>query len=152
MLPAKRRVLVVDDEGDIRVIVGLNLGLAGLEFGEAANGHEALEILRAGGWDACILDLSMPEMDGFDVLDALRTEGILDELAVIVLSAKGAPAVAIEAMQRGAHAHLTKPFSPAAVAQIVDELIDLTPAQRGARRDGMIERAGTLDRLGLRTV
>lgn len=152
MLPTKRRVLVVDDEGDIRVIVGLNLGLAGLEFGEAANGYEALQILRAGGWDACILDLSMPEMDGFDVLDALRTEEILDELAVIVLSAKGAPAVAIEAMQRGAHAHLTKPFSPAAVAQIVEELIDLTPAERRSRRNEMIQRAGTLDRLGLRTV
>lgn len=152
MPAAKRRVLVVDDEGDIRVIVGLNLGLAGLEFGEAADGSEALEILRAGGWDACILDLSMPEMDGFGVLDALREEQILDSLAVIVLSAKGAPSVAIEAMQRGAHAHLTKPFSPAAVAQIVEELIDLSPEERRSRRDDMIERAGTLNRLGLRTV
>ncbi len=152
MLPAKRRVLVVDDEHDIRVIVGLNLALAGLEFGEAATGHEALQILRAGGWDACILDLSMPQMNGFDVLDVLREEGILDELAVIVLSAKGAPEVAVQAMQRGAHAHMTKPFSPATVAQIVDELIDLAPAERGARRDGMIETAGTLDRLGLRTI
>lgn len=152
MTPSQRRVLVVDDEGDIRVIVGLNLGLAGLEFGEARNGAEALQTLRAGHWDACVLDLSMPEMDGFEVLDALTSDGTIDDLAVVVLSAKGAPAIAIQAMQRGAHAHLTKPFSPAAVAQIVQELIDLTPEERRARRDEMIERAGTLGRLGLRTV
>jgi two-component system response regulator ResD len=152
MSRTKPRVLVVDDEGDIRVIVGLNLGLAGLEFGEAKDGSEALKILRGGGWDACILDLAMPELDGFGVLDALRAEGIIDDLAVIVLSAKGSPSVAINAMKRGAHAHLTKPFSPAAVAQIVEELIGLSPEERRARRDDMIQRAGTLDRLGLRTV
>lgn len=152
MPSTKPRVLVVDDEGDIRIIVGLNLGLAGLDFGEAANGSEALQILRTGGWDACILDLSMPGMDGFEVLDALREDGIIDDLAVIVLSAKGAPSVAIEAMQRGAHAHLTKPFSPGAVAQTAQELIGLSAEERRSRRDDMIQRAGTLDRLGMRTV
>lgn len=152
MSQRKQRVLVVDDEGDIRVIVGLNLGLAGMEFGEASDGSEALEYLRTGEWDACILDLAMPEVDGFGVLKSLRDEGIVDDLAVIVLSAKGSPTVAIEAMELGAHAHLTKPFSPAAVAQAVEELIELTPDQRRERRREMIERAGTLSRLGLRTV
>lgn len=150
--PKQHRVLVVDDEGDIRQIVGLNLDLAGMEFGEARDGGEALECLRSGDWDACILDLAMPEVDGFDVLRALNDEGIIDKLAVIVLSAKGAPSIAIEALQLGAHAHLTKPFSPAAVAQAVEELIALTPDERRERRQEMIERAGALGRLGLRTV
>lgn len=148
----QRRVLVVDDEGDIRVIVGLNLDLAGMEFGEAKDGAEALQFLRSGDWDACILDLAMPDVDGFDVLRALRDEGIVDQIAVIVLSAKGSPSVAIEALELGAHAHLTKPFSPAAVAQAVDELIGLTPEERRQRRKEMLERAGDLSRLGLRTV
>lgn len=150
--PKQHRVLVVDDEGDIRQIVGLNLDLAGMEFGEARDGREALECLRSGDWDACILDLSMPEVDGFEVLKALNEEGVIDHLAVIVLSAKGAPSVAIEALQLGAHAHLTKPFSPAAVAQAVEELIALTPDERRERRQEMIDRAGALGRLGLRTV
>lgn len=150
--PKQQRVLVVDDEGDIRVIVGLNLDLAGMEFGEARDGTEALECLRSGEWDACILDLAMPELDGFEVLRAMTDEGIVDQLAVIVLSAKGSPSVAIEALQLGAHAHLTKPFSPAAVAQAVEELIELTPEQRRERRREMIERAGALSRLGMRTV
>ena len=148
----QQRVLVVDDEGDIRVIVGLNLDLAGMEFGEATDGAEALEFLRTGDWDACILDLAMPDVDGFDVLKKLRDEGITDEIAVIVLSAKGSPSVAIEALELGAHAHLTKPFSPAAVAQAVQELIGLTPEERRQRRSEMIERAGNLSRLGMRTV
>jgi DNA-binding response OmpR family regulator len=148
----QQRVLVVDDEGDIRVIVGLNLGLAGMEFGEARDGGEALEFLRTGNWDACILDLAMPNVDGFDVLRSLSEEGIVDRIAVIVLSAKGTPAVAIEAMQLGAHAHLTKPFSPAAVAQTVEELIALSPEERRKRREEAIDRAGTLSRLGVGTV
>jgi len=146
------RVLVVDDEGDIRVIVGLNLGLAGMEFGEAKDGNEALDFLRGGDWHACILDLAMPTVDGFEVLKTLSAEGIIDQIAVIVLSAKGSPAVAIEALQLGAHAHLTKPFSPGAVAHTVGELIALSPEERRARRDEMIERAGALSRLGLGTV
>lgn len=148
----QQRVLVVDDEGDIRVIVGLNLDLAGMEFGEARDGAEALQYLRSGEWDACILDLAMPEVDGFAVLRALSEEGIIDDLAVLVLSAKGAPSIAIEAMELGAHAHLTKPFSPAAVAQAVEELIELTPEQRRERRREMIERAGALSRIGMKTV
>jgi len=146
------RVLVVDDEDDIRVIVGLNLGLAGMEFGEAKDGNEALDSLRSGDWDACTLDLTMPPVDGFEVLKALSEEGIIDEIAMMVLSAKGSPAVAIAALQLGAHAHLTKPFSPGAVANTVEELITLTPEERRARRDEMIERAGALSRLGLGTV
>lgn len=148
----QRRVLVVDDEGDIRVIVGLNLDLAGMDFGEAKDGAEALRFLRSGDWDACILDLAMPDVDGFDVLRALKDEGIIDDIAVIVLSAKGSPSVAIEALELGAHAHLTKPFSPAAVAQAVEELIELSPEERRQRRREMIERAGDLSRLGMRTV
>ena len=146
------RVLVVDDEGDIRVIVGLNLGLAGMEFGEARDGNEALDFLRTHTWDACILDLAMPTVDGFEVLKVLSDEGIIDQIAVVVLSAKGSPTVAIEAMQLGAHAHLTKPFSPGAVAQTVEELISLTPEERRERRREMIDRAGALSRLGLGTI
>lgn len=148
----RRRVLVVDDEGDIRVIVGLNLDLAGMEFGEAKDGKEALEFLRTGTWDACLLDLAMPNVDGFEVLRALSDERLVDQLAVIVLSAKGSPAVAIEALQLGAHAHLTKPFSPGAVARAAEELMQLSPEERRERRQEMIDRAGALSRLGLGTV
>jgi two-component system response regulator ResD len=146
------RVLVVDDDPDIRTIVGLNLTLAGMEIGEASNGQEALDELAASEWDACILDLAMPQTDGMTALKALRENKRLDELVVVVLSATSTPARAIEGMEIGAHAHLTKPFSPAAVAGIVQELIDLSPEARDERRRSMLERASQMERLGMTTV
>ena len=148
----RRSVLVVDDEADIRMIVGMNLGLAGLEFGEAENGEVALEMLRSGNWDGCILDLAMPEMNGFEVLQHLKEEAILERTSVVVLSANGAPATAIEAMELGAHAHLSKPFSPTAVAQTMRELLALPLEERAERRQEMIDRATNLDRLGVSTI
>lgn len=126
--------------------------MVGIGFGEAGDGGEALEMLRSGEWDGCILDLAMPEMDGFEVLEHLRDEDILDRTSVVVLSANGAPATAIQAMQLGAHAHLRKPFSPAAVAQTMRELLDLAPEERAERRLELINRATDLDRLGVTTV
>ncbi len=146
------RVLVVDDDADIRTIVGLNLGLAGMQTGEACNGAEAVEMLGTGDWDACILDLAMPKTDGMTALHQLKEKGILDKLVVVILSATSSPARAIQGMKVGAHAHLTKPFSPAAVATLVQELIDLGPEDRTKRRMELLDRAGELERLGILTV
>ena len=145
-------MLVVDDDPDIRTIVGLNLTLAGMTTGEASNGAEALELLTPGAWDAVILDLAMPRTDGMTALKQLREDEKLDDVVVIVLSATSSPARAIEGLELGAHAHLTKPFSPAAVANIVQELIDLTPEERSDRRKAMLQRASELARLGMTTV
>jgi two-component system response regulator ResD len=146
------RVLVVDDDPDIRTIVGLNLGLAGMQTGEASNGDEALTMLSTGEWDACILDLAMPKTDGVTALRELKAKEMLNDLVVVVLSATSSPARAIEGLKLGAHAHLTKPFSPAAVATLLQELIDLSPEERHRRRIGFLERAGELERLGIETV
>lgn len=152
MSPKPSRVLVVDDDPDIRTIVGLNLTLAGMDIGEASNGREALDQLETGEWDACILDLAMPETDGMTALRELRDTNRLDDLVVIVLSATSTPARAIQGMEIGAHAHLTKPFSPAAVAGIVQELIALPSKERDERRRSMLERATEMERLGMDTV
>lgn len=143
------RVLVVDDEPDIRTVVGLNLRLAGMEFGEAKDGKEALAMLRSGGWDACLLDLMMPGTDGYGVLRGLRSSRLLEDVAVIVLSAKGSPAAALSALELGAHAYLIKPFSAPAISQTIYELIALTPHEREERRRESIRRAGDLERLGV---
>lgn len=152
MSSAIPRVLVVDDDPDIRTIVGLNLGLAGMQTGEASNGDEALTMLSTGEWDACILDLAMPKTDGVTALRELKAKEMLNDLVVVVLSATSSPARAIEGLKLGAHAHLTKPFSPAAVATLLQELIDLSPEERHRRRIGFLERAGELERLGIETV
>jgi two-component system response regulator ResD len=146
------RVLVIDDEPDIRMIVGMNLTLVGMEFGEAQDGKVAIDLLTSQEWDGCILDLAMPEADGFEVLRVMQANDLIDKMGVLVLSANGAPTTAIEAMELGAHTHLAKPFAPGAVAEAMRELIELTPEQRVERRAEMKERAGNLDRLGVNTV
>jgi DNA-binding response OmpR family regulator len=147
-----RQVLIVDDEKDIRTIVGINLGLAGLGFSEAIDGTQALEMLRKDDYDACILDLTMPGASGFEVLRKLAGGRTIDRPAVVVLSARGAPADALEALKLGAHAHLTKPFSPADLTELVRVLIDLGPQGRQKRRLKAIERATSLDHYGVRSV
>ena len=147
-----RRILIVDDEHDLRMIVAMNLRLMGVETGEASEGATALEMFQNEEWDGCVLDLTMPSVDGFAVLEKLRDDGRLDRIAVVVLSADGAPETAIRAMELGAHAHVSKPFSPAAVAQTVLEICELSPEERVTRREEMIERASDLVRLGVRKV
>jgi CheY-like chemotaxis protein len=66
------RVLIVDDNEDVRRILELRLGLAGFDVSGAANGREGLAALRGAKWDLVLLDLVMPEVDGFEFLAALR--------------------------------------------------------------------------------
>jgi len=68
------RVLIVDDNEDVRRILALRLGLAGFEVRDAADGRAGLEALRGGSWDLVLLDLVMPELDGFDVLAELQDQ------------------------------------------------------------------------------
>lgn len=143
------RILVVDDESDIRLVVGLNLQLAGLEFGQASNGREAIEMLTVGGWDGCILDLAMPGVDGYAVLNAMTAAGAIDDMGVVVLSAHAAPAEALRALSAGAHVHVTKPFSPHVVTESMSELLGFAPQERAAHRRTMIARAEELQRLGV---
>jgi two-component system response regulator AtoC len=134
------------------MVVGLNLGLAGMEVGEASSGADAFDMLSDGEWDACLVDLMMPGSDGFELIEALKTSGQIDEMVVVVLSAEGSPSSAIRAMKLGAVAHLTKPFSPNAVGQILAELIETPAEERQARRLESIQRAGALERMGVHTV
>jgi DNA-binding response OmpR family regulator len=146
------QVLIVDDNDDIRTILGINLGLAGLGYAEATDGMQALSMLRANDYDACILDLTMPGVSGFEVLRQLARGGRIDTPAVIVLSARGGPADALEALNLGAHAHLTKPFSPSDLTELVRMLVNLAPQQRQQRRLKAMERASSLDRYGARSI
>jgi CheY-like chemotaxis protein len=145
-------VLIADDESDIRLIVGLNLDLLEVDYDEAGDGEEAIEMLGSREWDGCIIDIAMPKVDGLEVIEWLAEHNLHTKIAIMVLSAKGSPSAALEALKLGAHAHISKPFSPPAVAKMLQDLISLAPEERAARRDQMLERASNLNRLGIPTV
>lgn len=119
-----KRVLIVDDEDDIRDIVQAALEeLAGWQTLGAASGHEGLKLAQQGDIDAILLDISMPDMDGFEIYHQLRSHPASREVPVIVLTSK------VLARDRSRFTVLqvagliTKPFDPLTLAQQIMTLL-----------------------------
>ena len=107
------RILVVDDDRDIRDLVAIKLESAGHEVVTRADGSQALDAGLEGGWDVIVLDVMMPGMSGIDVLRALRDRG--DVTPVILLTARGQEKDIEAGFAAGADHFVTKPFSPRAL-------------------------------------
>lgn len=103
-------VLVVDDEADIRMLVRLVLERAAYRVLEAADGQAALAAIADEDIDLVLLDLRMAPVDGWEVLEHLRDDGILERLPVLVVSAHAGPLAVREALALGCSGVLTKPF------------------------------------------
>jgi adenylate cyclase len=106
------RVLVADDNRVNRLLMCRSLELMGHQVSSAANGHEALELLRRGQVDLLLLDLAMPELDGFGLLEARARDVALREVAVIVTSALAGVAPVARCIELGADDFLHKPVDP----------------------------------------
>ena len=110
------KILIADDESEIRSLLRLYLENAGYEVGEAADGNEAQEMLAGGAYDLCLLDIMMPGTDGFHVLKKLRETS---NIPVIIISAKDADPEKILGLDLGADDYIVKPFNPLeAVARV----------------------------------
>ncbi len=109
---AQKKILVVDDEKHIVRLVEVNLRRAGYDVVKAYDGKEALEVVKGENPDMVILDVMMPQMDGFEVLKRLRADPETNELPVIMLTAKAQDADVFKGWQSGVDSYLTKPFSP----------------------------------------
>jgi two-component system chemotaxis response regulator CheY len=117
-------ILVVDDSPTIRRMVRTALGsLADVTFAEAGSGLQAIETLAVQSVQAVVLDLNMPDMHGLDVLKFLRSHQQYRELPVMILTTRGDESSRDAALQAGASAYMTKPFSPAALVSSVRELL-----------------------------
>jgi CheY-like chemotaxis protein len=116
-------VLVVDDDPNIRKMIMAALRREGYEFAEAGNGKEALEAMRSQRPDVVVLDLMMPILSGWDVLQEREKEPELQTIPVIVISANRAPEVA-RAVDKGICAFLPKPFDIGALSALVKSCVD----------------------------
>ena len=106
---AGKRILIVDDEPNIRSFIGRALGAAGYLTGFSPSGSQGLRHALEGHYDLIILDLVMPDMDGGNVLDQLLRAR--PDQAVMVLSCVADVATKVNCLERGARDYLTKPFS-----------------------------------------
>jgi two-component system KDP operon response regulator KdpE len=104
-----KTVLVVDDESRMVEFIAMNLELEGFRVVRAANGSEALEKASKEHPDLVMLDIMMPEMDGFETLEGLRETS---SVPVIFLTAKSEEVDRIKGLDLGADDYITKPFSP----------------------------------------
>ncbi len=127
-----KRVLVVEDEAAIREFEVINLKRVGYETVEAATGAEALKIFdeSGGDFDIALLDISMPEMDGFTLCKELRRRS--QNLGIIMLTARTQEMDKISGLMMGADDYITKPFSPTELTARVDCLYRRVDMQNGA--------------------
>jgi two-component system KDP operon response regulator KdpE len=111
--PEEKLILIVDDEPRMVRFVRMNLELEGFQVSEAGTGMEALERVRDDLPDLVLLDVMMPEMDGFETLARLRE---ISTVPVIMLTVKGDEEDRIRGLELGADDYVTKPFSPRELA------------------------------------
>ncbi|MBQ7160983.1 MAG: response regulator transcription factor [Clostridia bacterium] len=119
-------ILVADDEVMIRKLIRKYAEFEGHEVTEASNGIEAAALCRDGGFDVVILDIMMPELDGFSALREIRKSS---DVPVIMLSARGEEYDRINGFEFGADDYVVKPFSPKELMLRVDAVL------RRSRRD-----------------
>jgi CheY-like chemotaxis protein len=113
------RVLLIEDDDDIRKVFGLALTKEGFTVTEANDGQEALDIVQKEEFDALVLDLSMPRVDGMAMLDTFRTMPGGKRVPVIVVTALDDPGIEQRTVEAGATAFLQKPILPSKLASTV---------------------------------
>ncbi len=126
---AVRTALIVDDSKVMRDMIAACLRpLSGTTFIHAASGLEAIEKLSLQHFDAVVLDLNMPDIGGFEVLEFVRSQDRLREVPIVVVTTRGDETSRARALAAGATRFLTKPFSPDVLLAEVRSVTHQDPA------------------------
>jgi DNA-binding response OmpR family regulator len=118
------RVLVIDDEGPIRLLCRVNLEAAGMEVTEAQDGVAGVEAARAQHPDVILLDVMMPGMDGWEVFGELLKDPATAKIPIVFLTARAELRDQARGLELGGVDYVTKPFSPLDLAPLVNDLIE----------------------------
>ncbi|MFW5736714.1 MAG: sigma-54-dependent transcriptional regulator, partial [Halanaerobium sp.] len=118
----KNKVLIVDDEKNIRLTLKTALSKAGYEVETAVNGEDGLSKLEEEGFPVILLDMKMPGMDGIQFLKEITNEDL--ETKVIMITGYGSVETAVETLKLGAVDYLRKPFKPEEIISIVEDVFE----------------------------
>jgi DNA-binding response OmpR family regulator len=113
------RILIVDDQPDIRLMCRVNLALEGYDVCEAGDGEGGLRAVREMKPDLVLLDVMMPGMDGWQVIETIKAEDDSAEIPVVLLTARVQREDEIRGWTAGAADYLSKPFNPSTLTQVV---------------------------------
>ncbi|MGQ9466806.1 MAG: response regulator transcription factor [Anaerolineae bacterium] len=118
------RILVAEDEKDIRELIAFTLRFAGFDVLLATNGAEAVEVAAAERPDLVILDVRMPKMSGYEACRRLKENPQTAALPVVFLSAKGQDSEIQQGLESGAEEYILKPFAPDELIQQVRDILN----------------------------
>lgn len=113
------RVLIVEDEPHIVLSLEILLHRAGYETVSAADGEEAMELIRRTRPDVVLLDIMLPKRNGYEICRAVKSDAALASIPVIMLTAKGQEVEILKGLELGASAYIAKPFGNAEVLESV---------------------------------
>jgi CheY-like chemotaxis protein len=119
----KPQVLVIEDSASVRRLIEVCLRVLDVDVASAADGIEGLEVARTTLPDVIVLDIGLPGMDGWEVLNHLRSANDTSRIKVLVLTAHAQPEVAQQAAQGGADDFMTKPFRPGELRERLEKLV-----------------------------
>lgn len=131
-------ILVVDDEREMRNLLKLCLASEDVDILEAVNGTEAMDLIKNKTVSLVILDIMMPEVDGFELLKMLRTE-LNEAIPVILLSALGDTERVVQGLKLGADDYIVKPFEPSELQARAESVIRRVNAHRGEHESFTIQ-------------
>lgn len=126
------RILIVDDEPDIRDVLKLTLAELGYTILEATNGEEALKIITSKPLDLVLLDYKMPKLDGRQVVQRVKSDLLLRHLPIIMVTGKGELEDKIGGLDAGADDYITKPFEPKELLARIRMVLKRTERDLGA--------------------
>lgn len=118
-----KRILIVDDDEMVLIAVNELLKQEGYEVDPVSSGSEAIEKLGQGTYDLIMLDIIMPEMDGFELCRKIREMDTNKETPVVFLSAKNQDKDRVAGMEAGANLFLSKPISPDKLLSIISDTL-----------------------------
>ncbi len=118
-----RKMLTVDDSPSVRKLVKFTLKAKGYEVGSAGDGREALDLLKQEVFDAIILDINMPRMNGLEFLRTIKAEDQFAGVPVIMLTTEGQDEDKDKAVALGATAYMVKPFKPTQLLALLEKIL-----------------------------
>lgn len=118
------RILIAEDEQDIRDLIDFTLTYAGHEVVKAKNGVEAVDLAQKSIPDLILLDVRMPKMNGYEACRELKNTEAVKDIPVVFLSANGQDTEIGEGIDAGAYSYIVKPFAPEELTRRIQEILE----------------------------
>jgi two-component system chemotaxis response regulator CheY len=119
-------ILLVDDSATVRAVIKKALTLAGVDINQlfqAGNGREGLDVLENEWIDLVFCDISMPEMDGEEMVAEMKQNGMIENIPVVIVSSAGSEPRVARLKANGVRDYIQKPFTPERIREVVDSVM-----------------------------